>query len=532
MDIKLFDSTLRDGTQSEGLSLSVEDKIKISRLLDGFGIHFIEGGYPGSNPKDVEFFQRAKTLGLKHAKLTAFGMTRRAGGRADNDPILRAMIAAETPAVAVVGKTWTLHVTKIVGTTLEENLAMISDSVAFLKQQGREVVYDCEHFFDGFRADREYALATVKAAAAAGADWVTMCDTNGGTLPGTIADVVRTVGKTIPTPLGIHTHNDSDVAVANAFAGIEAGCTQVQGTINGWGERCGNANMISVIAGLQMKMGKRCVSDESLARLTELSRQVSEIANIRPRAHAPYVGQSAFAHKGGMHVAAVEKEPASYEHIAPEAVGNRRHIVVSELSGRGNIRMRTAELGLDVQGNERAVLERIKELESQGYHFEAAEGSFELIGRRSQPGYVPPFEVLDVVVISERRRGNSMFAEATVKLKIGTEIVHTVAEGSGPVHALDGAFHKALNPHFPLVRDVHLVDYKVRILDPEAATGAKTRVLIEAGRGQGESQERWSTIGVSPNIIEASATALVDAMELPLARALGANDARAKIAVG
>jgi len=333
-------------------------------------------------------------------------------------------------------------------------------------------------------------------------------------LPGTITEVVGAVRQTVATPLGIHTHNDSDVAVANAFAGIEAGCMQVQGTINGWGERCGNANLISVIAGLQLKMGRRCVPDENLARLSELSRAVSEIANIRPRAHAPYVGHSAFAHKGGMHVAAVEKIPASYEHIVPERVGNRRHIVVSELSGRGNVRMRAGELGIDVQGNEKRVLDHIKELESQGYQFEAAEGSFELLGRRSQPGYAPPFEVLDVVVISERRRGNSMFAEATVKLKIGAEIVHEVAEGSGPVHALDGAFHKALNPHFPLVRDVRLADYKVRILDPDAATSAKTRVLIEAARGE----ERWSTIGVSQNIIEASATALADALELPLAR--------------
>src|SRR6185369_5382879 len=331
--------------------------------------------------------------------------------------------------------------------TPEENLAMIGDSVAFLKAAGREVVYDAEHFFDGFRADRAYALAALKAAADAGADWLTMCDTNGGSLPGFVVEAVKAVKAALPgVRLGIHTHNDSDVAVANAYAGIEAGCTQVQGTINGGGERCGNANLISVIAGLQLKMGIRCVPDENLARLTELSRQVSEIANIRPRAHAPYVGHSAFAHKGGMHVAAVEKVPASYEHIVPESVGNRRHVVVSELSGRGNIRMRTAELGLDVQGSERAVLERIKDLESQGYQFEAAEGSFELLGRRQQPGYVPPFEILDVVVISERRRGNSMFAEATVKLKIADEVVHTVAEGSGPVHALDGAFHKALNP--------------------------------------------------------------------------------------
>ncbi len=519
MDVQLFDSTLRDGTQSEGLSLSVEDKLKIARLLDGFGIHYIEGGYPGSNPKDVEFFQRAKSITFRHAKLTAFGMTRKPGGRADSDPILAAMVAAQTPAVAVVGKTWTLHVTKIVGTTLEENLAMVSDSVGFLKKQGREVVFDCEHFFDGFRADRDYALAVVKAASVAGADWIAMCDTNGGSLPGQIAEVVSVVKQAVPTPLGIHTHNDSDVAVANAFAGIEAGCTQVQGTMNGWGERCGNANLISVIAGLQLKMGRRCVPDENLARLSELSRAVSEIANIRPRAHAPYVGHSAFAHKGGMHVAAVEKIPASYEHIVPERVGNRRHIVVSELSGRGNVRMRAGELGIDVQGNEKRVLEHIKELESQGYQFEAAEGSFELLGRRSQPGYLAPFDVLDLVVISERRRGNTMFAEATVKLKIGNEIVHEVAEGAGPVHALDGAFHKALNPHFPLLRDVRLADYKVRILDPDAATGAKTRVLIEAARGE----ERWSTIGVSQNIIEASATALADALELPLARLAAAT---------
>lgn len=519
MDVQLFDTTLRDGTQSEGLSLSVEDKLKITRLLDGFGIHFIEGGYPGSNPKDVEFFERAKSLTLKHAKLTAFGMTRKAGGRADSDPVLRALIDARTPVVCIVGKSWNLHVTAVLGTTLEENLAMISDSVAFLKKQGKEIVYDAEHFFDGFRADRSYALASIRAAAEAGADWITLCDTNGGSLPSTIRDVIAAVRQAVPTRLGVHTHNDSDLAVANALAGVEAGCTMVQGTINGWGERCGNANLISIIPALQLKMERRCVPDENLAKLTELSRAVSEIANIRPRAHAPYVGRSAFAHKGGMHVAAVEKVTHSYEHVPPERVGNRRHIVVSELAGRGNVRMRSIELGVDVQGNERALLERIKDLESQGYQFEAADGSFELLGRRSAPGYQAPFEVLDVVVISERRRGNSMFAEATVKIRIGDETVHTVAEGDGPVHALDGAFHKALNPHFPLVRDVHLVDYKVRILDPENATGAKTRVLLEAARGHGESQERWSTIGVSSNIIEASATALADAMELPLVRA-------------
>jgi len=518
MNIHLFDTTLRDGTQSEGLSLSVEDKLKITKVLDAFGIHFIEGGYPGSNPKDIEFFRRAKTLSLKHAKLTAFGSTRKAGARAEDDLNLRALVEAETPVVCIFGKSSTLHVTKVLETTLEENLAMIGDSVAFVKGRGREVVYDAEHFFDGYRLDPAYALATLKAAADAGADWVTMCDTNGGSLPSFVSEVVGVVRKHVPTRLGIHSHNDSDLAVANALAAVEAGCTQVQGTMNGWGERCGNANLISIIPALQLKMDRRCVPDESLARLTELSRTVSEIANIRPRAHAPYVGRSAFAHKGGVHVAAVEKVTSSYEHIAPERVGNRRHIVVSELSGRGNVRMRASELGVESSGNEHAVVKRIKELENEGYQFEAAEGSFELLARRSQPGYAAPFEVLDIVVLSEQRRGNGMFAEATVKVRIGDEVVHTVAEGTGPVHALDGAFHKALNPAFPLVREVHLVDYKVRILDPEAATGAKTRVLIEAARGE----DRWSTIGVSQNIIEASAEALADALELPLARARAA----------
>lgn len=515
MQVHLFDTTLRDGTQSEGLSLSVEDKIKIARLLDGFGIHFIEGGYPGSNPKDIEFFRRARELSLKHAKLTAFGNTRKAGSSAAADPFMKTLVDSQTPVVCIVGKSWLLHVTAVLGTTPEENLAMIADSVSHLKKQGREVVYDAEHFFDGYRADRAYALATLKAAADAGADWIALCDTNGGALPGFIVEAIRAVRDVVPTRLGIHTHNDSDLAVANALAAVEAGCTMVQGTINGWGERCGNANLISIIPALQLKMDRRCVPDESLARLTEMSRAVSEIANIRPRAHAPYVGASAFAHKGGAHVAAVEKLAASYEHVPPERIGNQRKIVVSELSGRGNVRLRAIELGTDVRGLEKDVLARIKDLESRGYQFEAAEGSFELLVRRASGDYAPPFEVLDVVVISEKRRGNEMFVETTIKLKVGEDVVHTVAEGAGPVHALDRAFHKALDGHFPLLREVQLCDYKVRILDPELATGATTRVLIESRHGA----DRWSTIGVSQNIIEASCEALASALELPLARA-------------
>jgi 2-isopropylmalate synthase len=515
MQIALFDTTLRDGTQSEGLSFSVEDKIKIARLLDGFGVRYIEGGYPGANPKDEEFFRRASELKLKQARLTAFGSTRRTGSTAANDANLQALVKAATPAVAIFGKTWLLHVTDVLKTTPEENLAIISDSVSFLKQNGREVIFDAEHFFDGFRADRSYALAAVHAAAQAGADWIALCDTNGGNLPSTVAEIVREAKKVLTVPLGIHAHNDSDLAVANSLAAVEAGCTMVQGTLNGWGERCGNANLMSVIPALQLKMGLACIPEENMERLTEVSRTASEIANLRPRAHAPYVGASAFAHKAGAHVAAVAKSPVTFEHIPPEKVGNDRRIVVSELSGRGNIRARAAELGVELRGNEADLVARIKDLENQGYQFEAADGSLELMLRRTQPGYVEPFEVRDVVVISQRRSSSDMFVEATVKIKVGDEVSHVVAEGSGPVDAMDHAFHKALDHHFPLLRQIHLCDFKVRILDPESATAAITRVLVESSLGS----ERWSTIGVSQNIIEASCEALKDALELPLVRA-------------
>ena len=524
--VYLFDTTLRDGTQSEGLSLSVEDKLKIAALLDAFGVHYVEGGWPGSNPKDVEFFRRARSLGLRRARLVAFGATRKAGVRAEDDPNLRALVAAETPAVSIFGKSWTLHVRHVLETTPEENLAMIADSVGWLKERGKEVIYDAEHFFDGYRADPAYALSTLRAAARAGADWIVLCDTNGGSLPAWVADVTADVRRGLPTPLGIHSHNDGELAVANALAAVEAGCRQVQGTINGYGERCGNANLVSIIPALQLKMGLLAVPPESLAHLTELARSVSEIANLNPDAHAPYVGVSAFAHKGGVHVAAVEKLAASYEHVPPEVVGNRRHVVVSELSGRGNVRVKADELGVATDGRERELLAQVKELENQGYQFEAAEGSFELLVRRRQPGYVAPFELLDVVVVAQRRRGEAMIAEATVKLRVGSETVHTAAEGDGPVHALDRALRKALLPHYPALADVRLADYKVRILDPQAATGARTRVLIEAARGE----ERWSTLGVSKNIIEASGQALADSLELPLLRARLAQPLRSQTA--
>ncbi len=515
MQIFLYDTTLRDGTQREGLSLSLADKLKIARELDRFGMHYIEGGWPGSNPKDAAFFAEAAKMEWKHAKIAAFGSTRRANSKPETDANLKALLDANTPVVTLVGKSWTLHVTEVLETTLEENLAMIRDSVALMKANGKEVIYDAEHFFDGFRADNSYALATINAAAEAGADWIVLCDTNGGSLPDWISAVVQQVKGKIKTQLGIHTHNDSELAVANSLAAIVAGCRQVQGTINGYGERCGNANLISIIPNLQLKMGMFCVLPDQLQRLTELSRTVSEIANLNPDEHAAYVGNSAFAHKGGIHVAAVAKVEHSYQHIDPVQIGNRKRVVISELSGRGNIKMRAEELGVESAGLERGVLERVKLLESKGFQFEAAEGSFELLVRRAAADYTAPFKLLDVVTIVEQRRGVEMQAEATVKLQIGEEIYHTAASGNGPVNALDQAMRKALLARYPELADVHLVDYKVRILDSESATGATTRVLIEAAMGE----ERWTTVGCSENIIEASWQALVDSLELPLVRA-------------
>jgi 2-isopropylmalate synthase len=513
MHVSLYDTTLRDGTQREGLSLSVEDKLKIARLLDELGVDYVEGGWPGSNPKDAEFFRRMAAEPLRRARVTAFGSTRRVGVRCEDDANLQALRDAGTAAVTLVGKSSTLHVDRVLETTREENLAMIAESVAWLREQGREVVYDAEHFFDGWALDPGYALATLDAAAAAGASWIVLCDTNGGSLPGPVGDVVCRVRDRIRTPLGIHPHDDSGLAVAVALAAVEAGCGQVQGTINGYGERCGNVDLVPVIANLQLKLGREVLAEDRLARLTETSRVVAAIANLNPDAHAPYVGRSAFAHKGGIHVAAVAKMPESYQHIDPARVGNEMRVVVSEMSGRRNVRLRAEALGLD-GADEGAVLRRIKQLEHQGFQFEAAEGSFEMLLRRSAPGYRPPFELLDFTVLVEKRGGQAVQAQATVKLRIGEDVMHTAAEGAGPVNALDRALRKALVPFHPCLQQVRLVDYKVRIVDEHLGTGARPRVIVESARGA----ERWSTVGCSENIIEASWLALWDALELPLHR--------------
>lgn len=510
----LYDTTLRDGTQRKGLSLSLEDKLKIAYLLDKFGVSYIEGGWPGSNPKDMEFFKRLSKNPTKNATVVAFGSTRRVGIKPSDDLNLRALLEAGTKAVALVGKASTLHVTEVLGTDLQENLNMIADSVAYMKAHGKEVIFDAEHFFDGYKANPEYALQTVKAAADAGADWVVLCDTNGGSLPGWVSEVVSRVFAEVGDKVGVHVHNDGELAVANSLAAVEAGARHVQGTVNGYGERCGNANLISIVPNLQLKMGYTCVSDASIKLLTEVSRTVSEIANLNPDTHAPYVGASAFAHKGGLHVAAVEKLTSSYEHVDPSVVGNTRQIVVSELSGRGNIRMLATDLGVRISGSEANVLSQVKELEGKGYQFEDAEGTVELMMRRCSADYTAPFEKLDMMVVVSDRVATGMTAEAVVKLRVNGEIVHTAAEGGGPVHALDQALRKALLPAYPQLHEVRLADYKVRILDPDQATDATTRVVIEAACGE----ERWSTVGCSQNIIEASCQALMDALELFLLR--------------
>ena len=515
--IQLYDTTLRDGTQREGLALSLDDKLNIARVLDQLGVDYIEGGWPGSNPKDHAFFERIQRVPLRHATVTAFGSTRRADTPVAEDPQIQALLAAGTSAVAVFGKCWDLHVTEVLHTTREENLHMIADSVSYLRAHGREVIFDAEHFFDGYVADPEYAMRTLHAAADAGASILVLCDTNGGTMPGRLHEIVAQVHEAVDLPLGIHCHNDSGLAVANSLLAVEAGAVHVQGTINGYGERCGNADLCALIPNLQLKMGYECLSDEQLRSLTDVAHYVSNRANLIPDHHQPYVGQSAFAHKGGMHVNAMVKCERSFQHVDPTLVGNQKHIVVSELAGRSNILYKVDEYGLEVDldsAKTRDLLSHIKELENQGFQFEGAEASVELLIRRSQDSYAPPFELIDFHVLVRDKENGIMASEAMVKLRVGDDVMLTAAEGNGPVNALDQAVRKALLPHYPQLEPVHLVDYKVRILDGDAGTAAMTRVLIDSSDGR----RTWSTVGSSSNIIEASWQALADSLEYVLLR--------------
>ncbi|MBN2305152.1 MAG: citramalate synthase [Anaerolineae bacterium] len=512
--VEVYDTTLRDGTQGENVSLSVDDKLKVTRLLDDLGVDYIEGGWPGSNPKDAAYFQRVRSMDLKHAKIAAFGMTCRVDSDPAEDTNILALLEAETPVVTVVGKTSMLHVLEVLRTTPEENLRLIRESLAYLKAHGREVVYDAEHFFDGYKLDADYALQTLQAALDGGAETLVLCDTNGGSLPWEVEELTRIVMERFPgVKLGIHTHNDGELAVANTLASVRQGAVHVQGTINGYGERCGNANLCSVLPDLELKLGYQCLPEGGIANLTRVSRAVSEIANMTPYNGAAYVGKSAFAHKGGMHVAAIRRNIDSYQHIDPALVGNAPRVLVSDLSGRGNMLSKAEEYGLDLStADAAAVVDEIKKLESQGFVFEGAEASVTMLMRRRQPDYKPPFELVDFMAVVEHRKGRGIFAEATVKVRVDGEELHTVAEGNGPVDALDRALRKALMPVYPQLAAFQLADYKVRILDGENGTAATTRVLIDTRNGS----KRWSTVGASANIIEASWRALADSVEYGL----------------
>jgi len=513
--VTIYDTTLRDGTQGEGISFSSADKIRIAERLDAFGVHYIEGGWPGSNPKDMEFFELAGQRQFKHAKIAAFGSTRRAKTTCAQDAQIQTLEKAGTPVVTMFGKTWALHVTEVLRTTLEENLAMIADSVRYFKQAGKEVIYDAEHFFDGYKDAPEYALATLQAAQDAGADMLVLCDTNGGTMPAEIGRIVTAVRQKLKCPIGIHTHNDSGVGVANALAAVEAGATQVQGTLNGYGERTGNCNLTTVVPCLALKMGVACIPKEKVRHLRELSNFVDDLANVRPDIRQPFVGASAFAHKGGMHVNAVEKLARSYEHLEPEAVGNRRRVLVSDLSGRSNILMKAHELGMDLHKDTpevREILHQLKQLEHAGYEYEAADASFHILVQKLLKKHQPFFKLLAYRVIMDRSGAGTGVVEASVKLEVAGKVVHTVSEGDGPVNALDTALRGALQEFYPVISQVRLVDYKVRILDSRTGTAAKTRVIIESTDGR----DTWGTVGVDDNIIEASWEALVDAVEYKL----------------
>lgn len=513
--ITIYDTTLRDGTQGEGISLSVEDKLKIARKIDYLGVDYIEGGWPGSNPKDMDFFKRIQEIPLEYSKISAFGSTRRANIKPEEDKNLQAIVASGAKSAAIFGKSWDFHVKVALRTSLEENLLMIEDSVRFLKENGIEVFYDAEHFFDGYKNNPEYALQCLKAAERGGADVLVLCETNGGALPSEVIEIMGAVSRELSAPLGIHTHNDGDLAVANAIVAVQVGAIHVQGTMNGFGERCGNSNLCSVIPNLQLKAGYSCIPEEKMSTLTEVSRYVSEIANQVQHANQPFVGVSAFTHKAGIHASAVMKDAVTYEHIAPEVVGNKRRILVSELSGTSNLVFKAKELGIDLSssnGQTREIIQRIKTLENEGFQFESAEASLELLMRKAMKEYSPSFKLNGFKLIMEKLGQEEMVSEAVMKLKVQDDVVHTAAEGNGPVNALDNCLRKALEGAYPFLAGVHLTDYKVRVLDEEDGTSAKVRVLIESR----DAKSSWTTVGVSENIIEASWQALVDSIDYAL----------------
>lgn len=512
--VEIYDTTLRDGSQGEGVSYTAQDKVRIAQRLDAFGLAYIEGGWPGSNPKDAEFFERARDLEWKTSKIAAFGSTRRANLHPEDDPNLQALVASGAPVCTIFGKTWGLHVIEVLRTTLEKNLSMIEESIAYLVGEGRTVFYDAEHFFDGYKADPEYAIATLEAAQRGGVHALSLCETNGGGLPWEIEEVTKAVLLRLNMPIGIHAHDDTGCGVANSLAGVRAGASHVQGTINGVGERCGNANLSVIIPNLELKFDVRTLPPGRLKELTEVSRFVAEIANLSSRKGMAYVGRSAFAHKGGVHVAAMRRHVDSYQHIDPSLVGNTMRVVVSDLSGRGNVLSKAEELGVTVgHGAELEALEEIKEAETRGLSYEGAEASVSCLLARKARDYQPLFSILDYQAMVGRRQGTE-FVEATVRLQVGAEVVHTAGDGNGPVGALDSALRKALSPHYPELERIHLADYKVRILDSNSGTGAITRVLIDSRDALGG----WSTVGASPNIIEASMMALVDSFEYGLQR--------------
>jgi 2-isopropylmalate synthase len=521
--VYLYDTTLRDGAQAEDVNFSVEDKVRVARKLDQFGVHYIEGGWPGSNPRDIEFFKEMRRVNLGKARLAAFGSTRRAKIKVSDDPSMKALIASGAPVATIFGKTWDLHVLKALKTTLAENLDMIEESVAFLRKHMDEVVYDAEHFFDGYKANPDYAVQTLLAAEGAGADCLVLCDTNGGTMPHEIEEIISRVKKSIAVPFGIHAHNDAELAVANSLTAIRLGAVQVHGTVNGYGERCGNANLCSLIPTLKLKLGIDCISDANLAKLRDVSRFVDEIANMQHRKRQPYIGDSAFAHKAGIHVDAMAKNSLTYEHIFPELVGNRRRILVSDMAGKSNILQKAGELGIPLTKNSielGAILKKIKELENEGYEFEGAEGSLELLMLRAGHSYESVFSMFDRIdyrILTEKRKVDpNPVSEATVTVEVGGNTEHTAAWGNGPVNALDRALRKVLPKYFPGkgLENVRLIDYKVRVLTAAEGTAARVRVLIESGDGK----NKWGTVGVSENVIEASWQALVDSIEYKLLR--------------